>query len=240
MSEQKTVKTFKALKKGLKCRNFQYEIGKEHEHIGKVDPCNSGFHGCEDPLDVLNYYDLMDSDGEMAEFAEVEQSGEVKIEGDKTCSSKIKILAKIDLGALLKASVDIMFEKIGFKELVKKTKKEEENVNASSGNETQNASSGDWTRNASSGDRTRNASSGYGTRNIANGKNCIIMACHHNSKVKGSKGTLVALSHFEKDKDDKWIPKKIVTGEIGKKGLKIDTWYGLDEKGKFTEVGEND
>ena len=60
------------------------------------------------------------------------------------------------------------------------------------------------------------------------------MACHHESKVKGVKGTLVALT-FHKKEGGYWIPKKIVTGKIGNRGLKEDTWYTLDDKGKFIE-----
>ena len=50
------VKGFKGFNKDLKCRDFQYEIGKDFEHEGRVEVCDRGFHFCENPLDVFNYY----------------------------------------------------------------------------------------------------------------------------------------------------------------------------------------
>jgi hypothetical protein len=69
----KTIKGFKAFDKGLTCKGFKFEEGKEYTHEGDIKICESGFHFCENPLDVLNYYDLIDS-----EFAEVEAIGKVK------------------------------------------------------------------------------------------------------------------------------------------------------------------
>ena len=49
------MKAYKGFDKDLKCRGFQYEIGKEYEE-GKASLCNRGFHACLYPLDVLGYY----------------------------------------------------------------------------------------------------------------------------------------------------------------------------------------
>ena len=49
------MKCFKGFDKDLKCRDFQYEIGKEYEEK-EASLCNKGFHACEHPLDVLGYY----------------------------------------------------------------------------------------------------------------------------------------------------------------------------------------
>ena len=45
-------------------------------------------------------------------------------------------------------------------------------------------------------------------------------------------GNLICLCYY--DSGNK--PVKFVTGEIGKKGLKADTFYELDAKGKFKEA----
>jgi len=65
------------------------------------------------------------------------------------------------------------------------------------------------------------------------------MACHHESQVKGSNGTLIALVLHKKE-GDFLIPKKITTGEIGKNGLKENVWYKLDDNGNFIESGDKD
>ena len=61
---------FKGFNKDLTCNNFQFEIGKEYKHDGKVKLCNSGFHFCEHPLDVLGYYPP-----DCSRFAEIEADG---------------------------------------------------------------------------------------------------------------------------------------------------------------------
>ena len=150
------MKTYKAFNKDLKCSGFQYEIGKEYEHEGDIKICQSGFHGCENPLDVLNYYDLCDS-----RFAEVEQSGETdKHDNDsKVVSSKIEIKKELDLKGFIDASIKFLFQK-------SKTSK---NIDASSGDCSRLASSGDCSRLASSGDYSRLASSGDYSRLASSG-----------------------------------------------------------------------
>ena len=46
------MKAYKGFGKDLKCRDFQYEIGKEYTEES-ASLCNSGFHACEFPLDCF-------------------------------------------------------------------------------------------------------------------------------------------------------------------------------------------
>ena len=65
------MKGYKAFRKGMVCRGKQYEENKIfEEEDAKV--CEKGMHFCKRPLDVLDYYPLVDVDGNMTEFAEVE------------------------------------------------------------------------------------------------------------------------------------------------------------------------
>ena len=105
-------KTYKGFDKDLKCRGYQYEVGKEYEHKGFVKCCNSGFHACENPLEVLGYYGPANS-----RYFEVEQSGELQTDddGSKVASSKISIKCEIGLRGLIAAGVKFILEKVDFK-----------------------------------------------------------------------------------------------------------------------------
>lgn len=52
---EEIIKSYKGMDRNMKCRDFQYEIGKTYE-TENADACACGFHACESPLDVLNYY----------------------------------------------------------------------------------------------------------------------------------------------------------------------------------------
>ena len=55
---KKKIKGFKAFDKDMKCRGFQYVEGKTYK-TGNAEICQSGFHFCINPLDTLNYYELI-------------------------------------------------------------------------------------------------------------------------------------------------------------------------------------
>ena len=50
MSE--VIKAYKGFDKDLKCRGFQFEIGKEFEEPAAT-AYEKGFHACEMPIEVL-------------------------------------------------------------------------------------------------------------------------------------------------------------------------------------------
>lgn len=97
------MKTYKGFDKDLKCRGFQYEIGKEYEKDGDIKACNNGFHACEHPLDCFGYYAPA-----QARFCEVEQSGAIDKDGrdTKVASSKIKIGAELNIAGVVKAAIE--------------------------------------------------------------------------------------------------------------------------------------
>jgi hypothetical protein len=105
--DSKVVKSFKAFDKDLKCRGYQYEVGKTYNHDGAVELCGSGFHACENPADVFRYYEPATS-----RFCEVEQSGAIDRGDDKTASEVITIKAEIGLAGLLAARVSYTLSQV--------------------------------------------------------------------------------------------------------------------------------
>ena len=91
------IRAYKAFDKNLQCRGFQFEVGQTYEHDGPVKACESGFHACENPLDVWSYYPL-DS-----RYAVVDLSGAVSRHDDdsKIAAARITISAEIDLPQII-------------------------------------------------------------------------------------------------------------------------------------------
>ena len=103
------MKMYKGFDKDLKCRDSQYEIGKTYEEP-TADMCNSGFHACEYPLDVLEYY----APGNMSRYCEVDLddvSDKKNKEDSKRCGKKIAVKAEIGIAGLVKAAVEYTMEK---------------------------------------------------------------------------------------------------------------------------------
>ena len=109
---RKKIKAYKGFEKDWTCRGFQYEIGKTYTQTGDIKVCNNGFHACEEPLRVFEYYTPCDDYGNLRKFAEVEQSGEISNDNDKTASSKIKIKTELSLMDLAKLQVEYIKENV--------------------------------------------------------------------------------------------------------------------------------
>lgn len=103
------MKCYKGFDKDLRCKDFQYEIGKEYE-TERAEICEEGFHACEFPFDVLRYYNPADS-----RFCEVELDANEQTRDDSKCvGKKIKIDAEIGLSGLVKAGVKFILKKADF------------------------------------------------------------------------------------------------------------------------------
>ena len=100
------MKCYKGFDKDLKCRGFQYEIGKEYEEDA-ADIC----HACENPMDVFGYYNPADS-----RYCEVDLDTNEQTEKDsKRVGKRIKIETEIGLSGLIQAGVKFILEKVDFK-----------------------------------------------------------------------------------------------------------------------------
>ena len=161
------MKGYKAFEKGMMCRGKQYAENTVFEEES-AEICKSGMHFCKNPLDVLGYYPLVDENGNMSEFAEVEALDDATTDDEKKyCTKKLKIGAKISFSALVQASLDCEFEKTT-QSKTKKHDKDNEKISSrggwaqigSSGDSARIGSSGGWARIGSSGDWAQIGSSG--------------------------------------------------------------------------------
>ena len=187
MSEN-VITSYKGFDKDMKCRDFQYEVGKEYNMDGEIKCCNRGFHACKSPLEVWDHYDMLNS-----RFAEVEQSGKIDEEekSTKVCSSHIKIKAELKLADIINIGVEWL------KDITSPSKVKTDGVLndngdrkkqiGSSGYSAKIGSSGDYAQIGSSGDYAQIGSSGYSAKIGSSGDYAQIGSSGYSAKI-GSSG----------------------------------------------------
>ena len=149
---KKVITSYKAFDKNMQCCGFQYEVGKEYEMDGEIECCNRGFHACKSPMEVWDYYDMLNS-----RYAEVKQSGKIDAEENttKVCSSHIKIKAELKLADIINIGVEWL------KDITSPSKVKADGVlNDNGDRRKQIGSSGDYAKIGSSGDYAKIGSSG--------------------------------------------------------------------------------
>ena len=225
---EKKIFAYKGFDKNLKCRDFQYEVGKEYEMDGDIKCCERGFHACESPLEVFDHYDMLNS-----RFAEVEQSGEIDKEEDttKVCSSKIKIKAELNLADIVKLGVEWIKDVTSPSKLKKET-----DLNDNGNNSAQIGSSGDSAKIGSSGYYAKIGSSGDSAQIESTGKHSVVMAAGNNSIAKAKIGSWITLSEWDCI-NGVWTPICVKTEQVDGERIKADTFYKL-VNGEFKEVEE--
>ena len=199
---------YKAFEKGLICKGKQYAENAVFEEE-KAEICNSGMHFCKYPLDVFDYYPLIDDKGSMSEFAEVEALDECKTDDNRMyCTKKLKIGAKLNIIDFIKASITATHE------IIENEVKEETKELKNNKKDKAKLAGGDFAK-------------------LAGDKHSVMIG-DSGSIAKGKKGSLIVIVEREWE-DSEYVIKdyaaKIVDGET----IKEDTFYKL-ENGEFVEV----
>ena len=99
------IKAYKGFNEDMKCRDFQFEEGKEYEEKD-AKLCSTGFHACEAPIDCLNYYSPASSVYREVELDATDEKGD----DTKRVGKKIRIGAKIDVAKICKLQFDYVKE----------------------------------------------------------------------------------------------------------------------------------
>ena len=211
---------YKGFDKNMQCRGFQFEVGKTYKHDGPAKCCESGFHFCENPLDVFSYY----SPGEST-FAAVIGSGETAThdEDSKVACTNIKIKAAISLHDFIKASVDF---------LLSKNKPAEQH---SDGNSSASSATGYSSASSATGNSSASSATGNRSASSATGDSSASVCTGLESKAMAGKYGCIALAWWNAKKERSEM-RCAETGN-GKDGkLKPDAWYTLDKNGNFIEA----
>ena len=213
----KIIKGYKGFDKDLKCRGFQYEVGKEYS-TDKAVACETGFHYCENPMDVLGFYAPCDDTGNPNRFCGVEGSGDFDTSKEnKLCCTRLKVNAEIGLQGLIKAGVKFTLDRV----------KWNNNKQFNTGDRSAATNTGDCSAATNTGDCS--AATNTGDRSAANveGKESVAIVTGKDSKAKGALGCWLVLTERGEWDGNGYPIKEVKAFKVDGDKIKAYTWYKL-------------
>ncbi|HEI8998100.1 TPA: hypothetical protein SLH12_000536 [Citrobacter koseri] len=262
---QKEIVTYKGFSADMKCRDYQFEIGKTYHHEGKVEACGSGFHACECPFDVFGYYPPADS--RYAEtisfgFTDREEDGDTKI-----ASASITIKAELTIPQFIQRGIEWIWSKIdksleqqimtGNRSAATNTGNRSAATNTgyrsaatntgdwsaatNTGYRSAATNTGDWSAATNTGNQSAATNTGYrsAATNTGDWSAAEVSGSHSVAASLGIEGKARASENGAIvlcHRDEDGVLIHIRASKVGENGIEADTWYQLDESGEFIEV----
>ena len=231
MSEETKVIAYKGFDKDMKCRGFQYEVGKEYECGGQIRVCRNGFHACESPLDVFGYYPPADS-----RYCEVEQSGDTDRDDDsKIASGKIRIIREIGLKGIIEAGVKQILDKArktndaatntGYRSAATNTGNQSAATNT--GNQSAATNTGDWSAATNTGNRSAAMNTGDQSAASVEGKESVAIVTGFDSKASGAAGCWIVLTERGEWDGETCPIKEVKAFKVDGEKIKPGVYYKL-------------
>ncbi len=226
----------------MTCRGFQFEEGKTYEEE-KAVLCESGFHACEKPVDMFNYYAPGTSIFREVELEDVADEHE----GDsKRCARKIHIGAELSVPQICKLTFDYVKSHCINEHNAEPGKPATAGENgAATAGSYGAATAGSYgaatagSYGAATAGENGAATAGFrgaatSRGSSASGNNGISVARGNNVRVKGGMGALLVIAEELSTSYDIEHWKAVV---VDGKTIKPDTWYKL-VNGEFVECVE--
>ena len=254
---------YKGTDKDMKCRDFQFEIGKEYEEA-EAKLCEKGFHGCEYPLDVFAHYAPADS-----RFFEADLDGVTDEESDdsKRAGTKIKLRAEIGIAGIVKAAVEYIKEKAessknqtgcysaatntGNRSVATNTGDRSAATNTgyysaatntgnrsvatNTGDRSAATNTGDWSAATNTGDCSAATNTGDCSAATVDGKESIAIVTGVDSKASGSIGCWLVLTERGGWNGDAYPIKEVRAVKVDGEIIKPGVFYKL-ENGEVVEA----
>ena len=241
------------------CAPFQYKEGETY-HEDEAVLCEKGFHACEMPTDVFNYYAPGTS---VYHEVDLEDVNAERKEDTKVCGKTIKIGAKLDVEGLVKAQFDYVKSRTTTEDNDPKKANAGNYGAANAGN--CGAANAGYCGAANAGDFGAANAGYYGAANAGNygaanagnygaanagnfgaaisrgeaaiGKYGVAVARGNEeckNRVKGNIGSILIIAL---ENDENFEIKDFAVGIVDGEKIKADTWYKA-ENGQMVEVEE--
>jgi hypothetical protein len=210
---------YKGTDKDMKCRDFQFELGKEYEEA-EAQLCNKGFHGCEYPLDVFAHYAPADSRFFVADLDGV--TDEMESDDTKRVGTKIKLRAEIGIPGVVKAAVEYIKEKA-------------ESSDNQTGYRSAATNTGDWSAATNTGDRSAATNTGDWSAATVEGKESIAIVTGIDSKASGAIGCWLVLTERDDWNGETYPIKEVRAVKVDGETIKPGVFYKL-QNGEVVEA----
>ena len=239
------IKAYKGFDKDLKCRGFQYEVGKEYVTDHAI-ACTTGFHCCENPFDVFGYYTPCDDNGSINRFCEVEAGGDIDTsKEDKISCTHLKVKAEIGLNGLIKAGVKFIFDKIKWVD-DNATNTGDRSAATNTGNcsaatntgyRSAATNTGDYSAATNTGDYSAATNTGDCSAASVEGKDSIAIVTGKDSKAKGALGCWIVLTERGKWDGEAYPILDVKAFKVDGVAVEANTWYKLKD-GKLIKADD--
>ena len=238
-----SIKAYKGFDKNMQCRGFQFAEGETyHEDTAKL--CESGFHACEMPFDVLAYY--LPDEGSIYREVTLDEVTDEPSNDSKRCAKTITIGKELGIGGLIKAQLEFVKEKSSRRSETTQA----QGVAEVFCNWSVAQATGDWGAAQATGYRgAAQATGNWGTAQAtgdwgaaqatgnrgaaqATGKASVASGCGFGCRVMGALGC--AIFSVERS-DDNFSILSVASAIVDGETIKPDTWYKCID-GKFVET----
>lgn len=223
--------TYKGTDRAMKCRGFQYELGKKFTWDGAVRCGDRGGHSVVCPMDALSYYSPVDG----SRYFECEAGGTIDEKNNvdsKIASSELTLKSEIGLDGLIEEQFDYV------KQLAEGNAAQEDGDHAAAqGYRGHAAAQGDLGHAAAQGDRGHAAAQGHVSHAEVHGEDAIAAAFGVDGRVMAGKvGAWLTAYEWENTGSGFHIKTGKCVRVDGEK-IKPNVWYTL-KNGEFVEVEE--
>ncbi len=235
------MKAYKGFDADWKCRDYQFAVGETYRTAEPIKLCSAGFHACEYPLDVFDYYPPT---GRIAEVELLDASGETA--GDsKRVGGGITIKAALTIAGLVSAAIEYTTTRCS--PATAKHAKGDSSAASATGDRSAASATGYRSAVSATGYRSAASATGYSSAASATGDSSAASATGDSSAASatGDDAVAAALGYASTAVADQlgiiviaWYDetaqrKRLAVGYVGEDGIEPNVAYRCADDGRL-------